>query len=197
MLSEKEALELKKKIISQIETTFPPEQKDSAISQIEAMNSEQFENFLEKNNLVKKDGSGECIFCSIASGKTKSCKIEENDDAVAVLEINPISEGHTIIIPKEHTDKISDKINEFAEKISKKIQEKLNPKRVEIFQRAIFGHEMINILPVYKDETPESERKSVRVDELERIKGKIEQEEIKKPKIEQIKEFFRLPKRIP
>ena len=196
MLSEKETVELKKKIISQIDATFPPEQKESAKSQIESMNSEQFESFLEKNNLLKKEG-GECVFCSIVSGKIKSCKIEENEDAVAILEINPISEGHTIIIPKEHTDKIPDKVNKFAEKISKKIQEELNPKRVEIFQTSMFGHQIVNILPVYKDETQESERKSARTEDLERVKSKIEKEAIEKPKIQEIKEFFRLPKRIP
>ncbi len=43
-----------------------------------------------------------CIFCQIASGKIGSKKIYEDDVAVAILDINPASPGHVLVIPKTH-----------------------------------------------------------------------------------------------
>lgn len=201
MLSEEENIEIKQKIISHIEQTFPEEQKLSAISQIESMNSEQLENFLEKNNMINKEESPECVFCAIASDKINSVKINENEDAVAVLEINPISKGHSLIIPKEHSETASKKSFALAEKISKILKEKLNAKEVKISKSKLFGHEVINLLPVYEDETFNSKKNSVKMEELEQVKEEIEkpekEKEEPKSKIEEIKEFFRLPKRIP
>ena len=60
------------------------------------MSAEQLEEFIKKNNLIQQDQ--QCIFCSIIEGKMPSFKIAESDSAIAILEINPISKGHTIII---------------------------------------------------------------------------------------------------
>ncbi len=202
MSSEEENIEIKQKIISHIKQTFPEEQKNSAINQIESMSSEQLENFLEKNNMINNEESPECVFCAIASDKIHSVKLGENEDAVAVLEINPISKGHTLIIPLEHSETASKKSLTLAEKISKKLKEKLGVKEVKISKSKLFGHEIINLLPVYENEIFNSKKNSVKTEELERIKEEIEREEEKKDKepkskIEEIKEFFRLPKRIP
>jgi len=203
MLSEQETEEIKQKLISHIESNFPAEQMTNARQQVELMNSEQLENFLEKNKLIKEKNpenpeNNECVFCSIASDKIKSIKINENDDAIAVLEINPISKGHSIIIPRKHTSKISKSAFKLAEKVSKKIKEKFSPKSVEISTSKLFGHEIANVLPVYGKEGFNSERKPVRIEELEKVKEELEKKkEIirKKPKIEELKNFW-LPKRI-
>jgi histidine triad (HIT) family protein len=209
MLSEEESEKIKEKIISHIEENFPEEQKSNAINQIKSMNNEQLENFLEKNNLIKTDSEGssrniemgnqECVFCAIASDKIKSVRIGENEKAIAVLEINPISQGHFIVIPKKHTDKAPKEALELAKEISKKIQKKFSPKSMEISKSKLFGHEVINILPVYSDETFDSKRKSATIEELESIKEELEKksQKISKPKTEKIKEFLWLPKRIP
>ena len=44
----------------------------------------------------------DCVFCAIAAGEIPSFKIYEDDFFLAVLDINPFSEGHTLVIPKEH-----------------------------------------------------------------------------------------------
>ena len=44
-----------------------------------------------------------CIFCKIINGEIPSYKIYEDDEILAFLDINPVSPGHTLIIPKEHT----------------------------------------------------------------------------------------------
>lgn len=43
-----------------------------------------------------------CIFCDIVSKKMPAYVIAENDNALAFLDINPISDGHTVIISKKH-----------------------------------------------------------------------------------------------
>jgi len=52
--------------------------------------------------------NGDCIFCQIAAGDAPANKIYEDDQVVAVLDINPVNPGHTLIIPKEHSVNILD-----------------------------------------------------------------------------------------
>ena len=49
-----------------------------------------------------------CIFCNIVNGNIPSKIIYENDTVLAFLDIFPILEGHTIVIPKNHYDNIED-----------------------------------------------------------------------------------------
>lgn len=44
----------------------------------------------------------ECIFCKIVKGEIPSFKIYEDEKALAFLDINPVSDGHTLVIPKRH-----------------------------------------------------------------------------------------------
>lgn len=43
-----------------------------------------------------------CIFCKLASGEIPSYKIHENEEFLAFLDIKPVSDGHLLIIPKQH-----------------------------------------------------------------------------------------------
>ena len=45
-----------------------------------------------------------CVFCSIVSGEIKSHKIFEDQKFMAILDIFPITPGHTVIFPKKHYD---------------------------------------------------------------------------------------------
>ena len=44
----------------------------------------------------------DCIFCKIVSGEMKTDFVYEDDNFVAFLDINPVVEGHTLVIPKKH-----------------------------------------------------------------------------------------------
>lgn len=201
MLSEEECAEIKEKIISHIEKTFPEDKIEDAVLHIEKMEPHELEKFLEENKiLVGKDSNKECVFCSIISGAINSVKIEETKEAIAVLEINPISKGHTMIIPKNHSDLAENKIQSFAEEIAEKIKKKFKPRKVEFLKSKIFGHETISILPVYSNEDFNSEKKHAQFEELEKIKQEFEREEKEIPvpiPIEKKEEFLWLPKRIP
>lgn len=192
MLSEEQAEDIKKQLIEQVEKSFPEDKKSFAISRINSMDSEQLETFLAENNLVTGQKKGnECIFCSIVFGEIPSYKIKENSDSIAVLEINPISKGHSLIIPKAHVTKkenLSEKTLELAKEISKKISSKLKPKNVEIYNSNLFGHEIINILPIYSNENSNSPRLPAKKDDLEHTESLLKidekEEKLKKPKKE-------------
>lgn len=47
----------------------------------------------------------ECIFCKIAEGTIPSCRVHEDSSILAFLDINPIADGHTLVIPKIHCDR--------------------------------------------------------------------------------------------
>ena len=47
----------------------------------------------------------DCIFCKIASGQIPSAKIYEDEIVVAFLDIGPISDGHTLVMPRQHFEK--------------------------------------------------------------------------------------------
>ena len=50
--------------------------------------------------------SGDCIFCKIASGQVPSVRIYEDESVFAFLDIGPVSDGHTLVIPKQHFEKL-------------------------------------------------------------------------------------------
>ena len=204
MLPPEQITQIKSQIIQQIGSTFPEDKKQTAIQQIEAMNPEQLEEFLKQNNLMKPGENPEttpCIFCSIVSGQTQSNKIDENSDAIAILEINPISKAHSLVIPKKHSEKVSKKTMQLAEKIKKKINTKFKPKNIELIPTNLFGHQVINILPIYTNETINSEKHQAKPEELEKLKKqlrkKIKPKTIKQSKPKKLKEKLWLPQRIP
>lgn len=50
----------------------------------------------------------ECIFCKIVAGEIPSYKIYEDEKYLAFLDIFPWTEGHTLIIPKQHVEWVWD-----------------------------------------------------------------------------------------
>lgn len=74
----------------------------------------------------------DCIFCKIINGDIPSMKIYEDDICLAYLDINPDSDGHTLVIPKKHYKDIYDipnntlsHIYDVSKKIMKILEEKL------------------------------------------------------------------------
>ncbi len=50
----------------------------------------------------------ECVFCRIAAGQIPSAKVFENEDVLAFLDIGPVSDGHTLVIPKRHYSRLDE-----------------------------------------------------------------------------------------
>ena len=50
----------------------------------------------------------DCIFCKIAKKETPSKIIAETENSIAFLDAFPVSRGHTLVIPKNHYEKVQD-----------------------------------------------------------------------------------------
>jgi histidine triad (HIT) family protein len=46
----------------------------------------------------------DCLFCKIVAGKIPAEKIYEDEDVLAFMDIGPISDGHSLVIPKHHCE---------------------------------------------------------------------------------------------
>lgn len=49
-----------------------------------------------------------CIFCKVAHGEAHSWKVDEDEHTYVFLDINPVNEYHTLVIPKKHYENIFD-----------------------------------------------------------------------------------------
>ena len=49
-----------------------------------------------------------CLFCKISQKEIKATIIAENEGTMAILDIKPVSDGHTLLITKQHFDNISE-----------------------------------------------------------------------------------------
>lgn len=200
--------ELKSKLIEHINKIYPIEQAEEFISHINAMNDDELIEFLKQQGLVKSESEPQdCVFCSMIKGEIPTTKIAENEAGIAILEINPISKGHTLIIPKTHVnskEKLPKEIEKLTDEVYKKINSNLKPKKIELISGNIMGHEIINVLPVYEGENMNSPREKKTAEDLKKLKEEIEKEIIEK-KIEVVKEEKKeinekntwLPKRFP
>ncbi|KIP03734.1 hypothetical protein PHLGIDRAFT_77062 [Phlebiopsis gigantea 11061_1 CR5-6] len=55
-----------------------------------------------------------CVFCKIISGDSPAFKVYEDEKVVAILDIQPLRPGHTLVIPKTHEPRVSELPPEFA-----------------------------------------------------------------------------------
>ena len=128
-----------------------------------------------------------CVFCSIVNKQLPSYQIDENKSAIAVLEINPVSKGHVLIIPKEHIsskDRLPQQVFSLTKKISRKLKSKIkpSPKDVEIAFSNLFGHEIVNVFPINSNENIASERHHETEENLKKLQKKLEKKTRKKSK---------------
>ena len=48
----------------------------------------------------------DCVFCKMVAGQIPVIKIYEDEVVLAFLDIGPISDGHTLVIPRQHFEKL-------------------------------------------------------------------------------------------
>lgn len=96
------------------------------------------------------------IFTKIINNEIPAYKIAEDENFLAFLDVSPIAEGHTLVIPKKEIDLIFDLETEdfknlwsFAQMVAKKIQKAIPCKRVGV---AVIGlevpHAHIHLVPM-------------------------------------------------
>lgn len=106
-----------------------------------------------------------CIFCKIIKGEAEAKKIYEDDFVLAFATRGPVSEGHTLVIPKEHCESILDisaeslaKVMEVARSLALKIKTEVGATGVNVLhaagvdaQQSVF-HFHLHIVPRFPDD---------------------------------------------
>ncbi len=119
-----------------------------------------------------------CIFCKIIRGEIPCEKIWEDEKYLAFLDMAQINPGHTLVIPKKHTDYLFDmEDGEYCElmlkgkEISKILKLKLKPKRVGLAVEG-FGvpHVHLHLVPINNVNELNPERAThPKIEELQKI----------------------------
>lgn len=63
------------------------------------------------------EDSSSCIFCKIANREVGSEKIDESENFFVVNDVNPVGEGHCLIISKKHFETVFDLSSEFGNEL--------------------------------------------------------------------------------
>ena len=106
-----------------------------------------------------------CIFCKIAAGEIPSTTIYEDDDFRVILDIEPASKGHALILPKEHyanlyelDDAVAAKALVVAKKVITEMTEVLGCEGYNVLQnngtaagQTVF-HFHMHLIPRYKED---------------------------------------------
>jgi histidine triad (HIT) family protein len=96
------------------------------------------------------------IFTKIINGEIPSYKITEDDNFIAILDVNPNAKGHTLCIPKKEIDKIFDMddalyiaLMQFSKKVATALEKAVPCKRVGM---AVIGlevpHAHVHLIPL-------------------------------------------------
>ena len=107
----------------------------------------------------------DCIFCEIVAGRSPARVVEEDDRALAFLDIFPLTPGHTLVIPKAHADSLLDAhaddvaaIARMAQRVAQRVTTELSAPGVNLLQatgaialQTVF-HLHIHVLPRYEND---------------------------------------------
>lgn len=113
------------------------------------------------------------IFTKIINGEIPCHKIAESDSHIAFLDINPIAEGHSLVVPKKEIDYVFDLPDEllsesmlFAKKVAAAIDSSLKPLRTGVIVEGLeVPHAHIHLVPIYSEGQNVSLRNKVEVSE--------------------------------
>lgn len=111
------------------------------------------------------------IFTRIINGEIPCYKVAEDDRYFAFLDINPLTKGHTLVVPKQETDYIFDLDDKmlgdmmiFAKKIARKTKEKIACKRVAVVVLGMeVPHAHIHLIPINSEQEVNFHREKLKL----------------------------------
>ncbi len=123
------------------------------------------------------------IFSRIIAGEIPCYKVAEDDKYFAFLDINPVTKGHTLVVPKHEVDYLFNLDDEeyaglllFAKKVAKAIGQTIECKRVAV---AVLGlevpHAHIHLIPIQSEKDMDffREKLSLPAQEMNDIAARI------------------------
>jgi histidine triad (HIT) family protein len=91
--------------------------------------------------LCKEEETMDCVFCKIRDGQIPSVKIYDDERTFAIMDINPLNEGHLLVIPKAHAPTVYEIADDdlgrtavVAKRIALALQAALRPEGLNILQ---------------------------------------------------------------
>ena len=98
------------------------------------------------------------IFTKIIEGEIPCHKVAETDEHIAFLDINPIAEGHTLVVPKMEIDYFFDlpealmqRTMDFSRTMAHAIDEALSPLRTGVIVQGLeVPHAHVHLIPLYE-----------------------------------------------
>ncbi len=109
----------------------------------------------------------DCIFCKIIKGEAPCFKVYEDEKVIAFADINPTTEGHTLVVPKEHAENLYEispeslsAVHVASKKIIHAIRKALDPVGVVALQlngrgvNQLVMHYHLHLIPRGKDDPP-------------------------------------------
>ena len=123
------------------------------------------------------------IFSKIAAGEIPSYKCAENEQFYAFLDINPLKEGHTLVIPRREVDYIFDMGDEelaqfqlFAKRVAKALKQAFPCRKVaQVVLGLEVPHVHIHLIPMDSEQDVDFRREKLKLsgDEMKAIADKI------------------------
>ena len=126
----------------------------------------------------------DCLFCKIIKGEIPSKTIHEDEIVKVMMDINPISDGHILVIPKNHNTDLLDLDDDTLLHIKKitteilipKLKEKLNCDGITICQNNGLGQEIkhfhVHLIPRYENDNIKMTNKE-NIEDIEEIYNKL------------------------
>ncbi|MDE5708534.1 MAG: HIT family protein [Alistipes sp.] len=123
------------------------------------------------------------IFSRIIAGEIPSYKVAEDDSYYAFLDINPLTEGHTLVVPKQEVDYIFDLDDRtlaglmlFAKQVAARIEREIACKRVAIVVLGLeVAHAHIHLIPIQSENDVDFHREKLHFspEEFQKIADKL------------------------
>lgn len=124
----------------------------------------------------------DCIFCKIIKGEIPSYTIYEDDKMKAFLDVNPVSNGHVLLIPKKHYKNFLDTPDELIKEMYHIIKTKIYPlleEKLKITGLSIcqigkdVNHYHIHLIPQYENEEFEFKYNKENIKDVEEVYNKL------------------------
>ena len=119
------------------------------------------------------------IFSRIVAGEIPCYKVAEDENYFAFLDINPLAEGHTLVIPKREEDYIFNledeelgELMKFAKKVAASLKANIECKRVAVVVLGLeVPHAHIHLVPINSENDVDFHREKLKLtpDEFEKI----------------------------
>ena len=129
----------------------------------------------------------DCIFCKIVRNEIASVKAYEDDRVLAFMDINPLNEGHLLIVPKGHAATLHEiteadflAVMSVTHKLAAAVKKALNPEGINLLQlngkaaNQVVPHLHVHMVPRWSGDGLTISQWEMVAGDMEKIRGVAE-----------------------